>query len=182
MPGSPKDFLDFLPQIKDLGIAVGVLTSMITPALLISASGNFIISTSSRYGRVVDRMRELSEKHEDMVRRPEAYDLFDQRFELVDWQIRQQTRRLHHLHAALNQFYLCASLFVLTSISIALLSLYTVKLVLWLPVAMGLAGASFLMAGCWSMVLEVRVAGEMTRRETGFVHELVLKQVPTQDE
>ena len=43
-----------------LTASVAVLTAMITPAVLISASGTMILSTSTRLGRVVDRVRELS--------------------------------------------------------------------------------------------------------------------------
>ncbi|MBL0332872.1 MAG: DUF2721 domain-containing protein [Chlorobi bacterium] len=38
-------------------IGLGILTSMLTPAILISACGTLILSTSSRLGRVVDRVR-----------------------------------------------------------------------------------------------------------------------------
>src|SRR5512132_4743579 len=38
---------------------------MITPAVLISACGSMILSTSSRLGRVVDRVRGLSDKLEE---------------------------------------------------------------------------------------------------------------------
>ena len=40
---------------------------MITPAVLISACGSMILSTSSRLGRVVDRVRGLSDKWESMT-------------------------------------------------------------------------------------------------------------------
>jgi hypothetical protein len=46
--------------------ATAVLTAMITPAVLISACGSMILSTSSRLGRVVDRVRALSDRLEDM--------------------------------------------------------------------------------------------------------------------
>jgi len=39
---------------------LGVLTAMITPALLISACGTLILSTSNRLARIVDRVRTLS--------------------------------------------------------------------------------------------------------------------------
>jgi putative pyruvate formate lyase activating enzyme len=41
--------------------AVAVLTAMITPAVLISARGSMILSTSARLGRVVDRVRVMVE-------------------------------------------------------------------------------------------------------------------------
>jgi len=52
--------------MNDLSFPVTVLTAMITPAVLISACGSMILSTSSRLGRVVDRVRPLSEKLEEI--------------------------------------------------------------------------------------------------------------------
>ncbi len=47
--------------------AVAVLTAMMTPAVLISACGSMILSTSHRLGRVVDRVRALSDKLEELA-------------------------------------------------------------------------------------------------------------------
>lgn len=49
-----------------LSSALGVLTAMITPAVLISASGTMILSTSTRLGRVVDRVRSLSDRLQEL--------------------------------------------------------------------------------------------------------------------
>ena len=43
-----------------------VLGAMITPAVLISACGALILSTSVRLGRVVDRVRALSDRFEEL--------------------------------------------------------------------------------------------------------------------
>ena len=51
----------------DTEAAIAVLTAMITPAVLISACGSMILSTSSRLGRVVDRVRSLSDRLEEMA-------------------------------------------------------------------------------------------------------------------
>ncbi len=51
----------------DSNSAIAVLTAMITPAVLISACGSMILSTSSRLGRVVDRVRTLSDRWEGMT-------------------------------------------------------------------------------------------------------------------
>ena len=50
-----------------LSNAITVLTAMITPAVLISACGSMILSTSVRLGRVVDRVRSLSDRLEEIV-------------------------------------------------------------------------------------------------------------------
>jgi hypothetical protein len=50
----------------DSAAAIAVLVAMITPAVLISACGSMILSTSTRLGRVVDRVRVLSDRLENM--------------------------------------------------------------------------------------------------------------------
>jgi hypothetical protein len=50
-----------------LSSALAVLTAMITPAVLISACGTMLLSTSTRLGRVVDRVRSLSDRLEELA-------------------------------------------------------------------------------------------------------------------
>ena len=40
---------------------------MITPALLISATGSLVLSTSTRLGRVVDRVRDLERRLSELI-------------------------------------------------------------------------------------------------------------------
>ncbi|CDM66611.1 DUF2721 domain-containing protein [Pyrinomonas methylaliphatogenes] len=58
-------------KMETLSSALAVLTAMITPAVLISACGTLILSTSTRLGRVVDRVRGLSERFEELARSEE---------------------------------------------------------------------------------------------------------------
>jgi len=55
-------FIDLIPDslVRSLSAGLTVLTAMITPALLISASGTFVLSTSNRLSRVIDRVRRLT--------------------------------------------------------------------------------------------------------------------------
>jgi hypothetical protein len=55
--------------VEPTSSAVAVLTAMITPAVLISACDSMILSTSSPLGRVVDRVRALSDKLEELAQR-----------------------------------------------------------------------------------------------------------------
>ena len=63
----------------DTSAAIAVLTAMITPAVLISACGSMILSTSSRLGRVVDRVRSLSDRLEEMAERRERGEMATER-------------------------------------------------------------------------------------------------------
>jgi len=53
-------------HMDGLSSSLAVLTAMITPAVLISASGTMILSTSTRLGRVVDRVRSLSDRCQEV--------------------------------------------------------------------------------------------------------------------
>ena len=54
--------------MEGLSSSLTVLTAMITPAVLISASGTMILSSSTRLGRVVDRTRSLSDRLQEIFR------------------------------------------------------------------------------------------------------------------
>ena len=73
--------IDFLPDalVKSPSAALTVLASMITPALLLSACGTFVLSTSNRLGRVIDRVRALSDMMEDIMQEDRRIELLDER-------------------------------------------------------------------------------------------------------
>ena len=71
--------MDWLSRLEVPQNALAVLTAMITPAVLISACGALIISTSTRMGRVVDRVRTLSGRFENLAKNPEQDDMFEER-------------------------------------------------------------------------------------------------------
>ena len=50
-----------------LNSTIEFLTAMVTPALLISATGSLVLSTSTRLGRVVDRVRELEKRLSELI-------------------------------------------------------------------------------------------------------------------
>ena len=98
-----------------------VLTSMITPAVLISACAALILSTSTRLGRVVDRVRALSDRFEEMAHKdPGEVVFFEERLELTFTQLDFLTTRARYLQRAMTTFYVALGLFVATSVSIGL--------------------------------------------------------------
>jgi hypothetical protein len=100
---------------------LAVLTSMITPAVLISACAGLILSTSVRLGRVVDRVRALSESFEALAQRqPADVVLFEDRLALTFTQLDWLTSRARHLQRAMTTFYLSLGLFVATSVAIGI--------------------------------------------------------------
>ena len=62
--------MDWLTRLEAPQNALAILTAMITPAVLISACGALIFSTSTRLGRVVDRVRSLSRAFQELAHIP----------------------------------------------------------------------------------------------------------------
>jgi hypothetical protein len=103
--------------------ATAVLTAMITPAVLISACGSMILSTSSRLGRVVDRVRALSDRLEDMSKTPGDTDSSNERKAVIFDQLDKLTSRARILQRSMVAFYLGLGMFVATSVAIGVVAL-----------------------------------------------------------
>ncbi len=157
--------------------AVAVLTAMITPAVLISACGSMILSTSSRLGRVVDRVRALSEKLEELA----THDIGDnkERQTVIFAQLDMLTSRSRILQRAMVTFYLATGLFVATSVAIGVVAVipnsprYNV-----VPVVVGLLGACFLFYGSILLIFEARLALSTIHSEMDFIWSQTKKVAP----
>lgn len=159
-----------LIPLNTLTSALNILAAMITPALLISATGTFILSTTGRLGRVVDRMRLVSEKVEDLATDPAAA-LREERIQDYRDQMRRLRARLNLLQKAITLLYIAASTFVLTSVAIGLVALVSLRLY-WLPVALGIGGALMLLVASIYLILEARHAVSDLQLESEFLRKL----------
>lgn len=150
---------------------------MITPAVLISASGTMILSTSTRLGRVVDRVRSLSDRLQDVSSGDPQHELFEERRAMLFDQLDKLTSRSRLLQRALTTFYLAVGIFVATSVAIGVVSFFNGRAP-WVPVAMGLIGACFLFYGSMLLVFEARLALSTTHAEMDFIWRTSKRLVP----
>ncbi|HLA09723.1 MAG TPA: DUF2721 domain-containing protein [Pyrinomonadaceae bacterium] len=91
--------------MDQISAAVAILTAMITPAVLISACGSMILSTSTRLGRVVDRVRALSDKLEEMARQPGADEqMLRERQAIIFDQLDMTSRNCRETQTAFRAF------------------------------------------------------------------------------
>jgi Protein of unknown function (DUF2721) len=166
--------IELIPEalMKSPSAALTVLTSMITPALLLSASGTFIMSTSHRLGRVIDRVRNLTVMMEDIMQEDRKLELLDERRQVIFNMIDRQSARAKLLVRALVVFYVAAGAFVATSVCIGIISLYGPKLA-WLPLALGITGAILMFIGSMILIYEARLAVVSLHLETRFLDKLV---------
>ena len=162
--------------------AVAVLTAMITPAVLISACGSMILSTSTRLGRVVDRVRVLSDKLEELAKKNEGRETTE-RQAIIFAQLDKLTSRARILQRSMVSFYLCLGMFVATSVAIGVVAFipnvsnarYTI-----VPVVLGLIGACFLFYGSILLIFEARLALSTIHAEMDFIWRQTTKVAPAE--
>jgi hypothetical protein len=159
--------------MEALSSAVAVLTAMITPAVLISACGALILSTSTRLGRVVDRVRMLINDFEGMMKtQDEDVELFEERRAVIFNQLDKLTTRTRLLQKSMRVFYLSLGVFVGTSVAIGLVAAVGRPNWAWVPVVLGLTGACGLFYGSILLIRESRLAQESLNAEMDFIWKL----------
>jgi hypothetical protein len=149
-----------------LPAGLDVLSAMITPAVLISACGALVLSTSLRLARVVDRVRALAATMEEALKAP-ADGIDAARRAQLERQIELQTSRGRLIQRALTSFYLALCVFVGTTVSIGISAF--VPAAAWAPSALGILGAVTLFYGCVLLVRETRLALLSVDLEMAFV-------------
>ena len=164
----------------DKEAAIAVLTAMITPAVLISACGSMILSTSARLGRVVDRVRALSDRLEDMAAKGERGPVLIERQALIFQQLDKLTSRARILQRCMVTFYLSLGMFVATSVAIGVVPFTGSQRYNMIPVALGLAGACFLFYGSVLLILEARLALSTIHVEMDFIWQQSKRATPAE--
>lgn len=159
----------------DKEAAIAVLTAMITPAVLISACGSMILSTSSRLGRVVDRVRTLSDRLENIY----AGTDLDRQASIFQ-QLDKLTSRARILQRCMVTFYLSLGMFVATSVAIGIVPFTGNQRYNLVPVGLGLTGACFLFYGSVLLILEARLALSTIHGEMDFIWRQTKRATPAE--
>ncbi|MBX7060903.1 MAG: DUF2721 domain-containing protein [Acidobacteria bacterium] len=151
-----------------LNSTIEFLTAMVTPTLLISATGSLVLSTSTRLGRVVDRVRELEKRLSDLITSDDksAIALYELRIDTVVGLLDKVTSRARLLQRAMVTFYYGLGFFVLTSVTIAAAAFFNTYR--WVPIPVGIVGILFLFWGSILMLLETRMATATVNAEMDF--------------
>lgn len=135
---------------------VGVLTAMITPAFFLTATGAMLGAANQRLARVVDRMRE------DLSRRKQLTEPVQ--IAAFEKQVAAHRRRSELVLLSLRQLYAAMSLFVATSLAIAINAFSGYRLD-FLPVALAIVGSLMLFGASVCLGREARLAMKSLNEE-----------------
>ena len=161
-----------------LNSTIEFLTAMITPALLISATGSLVLSTSTRLGRVVDRVRELETRLSDLITTEDKskIPLYEKRLDTIVNLLDKVTTRSRILQRAMSAFYYGLGFFILTSVTIAVAGIFNIYR--WIPIPVGVIGIFFLLYGSILMLRETRMATATINAEMDFTWSLAKTVAP----
>jgi len=167
--------------MEPMSSALAVLTAMITPAVLISACGSMILSTSHRLGRVVDRVRALSDKLDELATKHQTdpVDAID-RQTIIFAQMDKLTSRARILQRSMVTFYLALGMFVATSVAIGVVAVVGNSRYNLVPVIFGLVGACFLFYGSMLLIFEARLALSTIHLEMDFIWRQTTRVAPAE--
>ncbi len=161
-----------------LSNTIEFLTAMVTPTLLISATGSLVLSTSTRLGRVIDRVRELESRLSELilVDDKDSIPLYEKRVDTVVNLLDKVTSRARILQKAMGAFYYGLGFFILTSVTIAIAAFFNTYR--WIPIPVGVIGIIFLFYGSIQMLRETRMATATVNAEMDFTWALANKVAP----
>jgi threonine/homoserine/homoserine lactone efflux protein len=161
-----------------LNSTIEFLTAMVTPTLLISATGSLVLSTSTRLGRVIDRVRDLEQRLSELilVEDKKSTPLYEKRVDTVVNLLDKVTSRARLLQQAMGAFYYGLGFFVLTSVTIALAAFFNAYR--WVPIPVGIIGIMFLFYGSLLMLRETWMATATVNAEMDFTWALANTVAP----
>jgi len=139
-------------ELLDMLASQRVLVAMITPAVLISACGTLIFSTSGRLGRLFDRVNALKGELEGVL--TGKLCLPEQRIAYIKMQMALQKRRAILIQRAMAALYTATLLFISSSLIIAITEAMGMQS--WLATVIALAGGLFLFAASALLLFESR--------------------------
>lgn len=136
-----------------------MVTAMITPAILILAAGSLVASTLVRLGRVVDQTRAFILQGQEMRKEGRTSELA-----VVEERIDRQLRRAELARNALWGYYVAITLFLLSSVVLAI-DQATRAPFGWLGPSIVLLGGLVLMLATLALVFEVGLSAGLLREE-----------------
>jgi hypothetical protein len=153
-----------------------ILGAMITPALLITAAGTLVLSTSTRLGRVVDRVRTLADLAENLqpADGQSTEEATDKR-QLIFDQLAKLTLRINYLVPAITTLYTAIFLLVGSSITAGVMAIVRAGYA-WVPVVPGMLGAGMLFYASTLLIREARRAADSTLNEMAYVRRVIARK------
>lgn len=157
--------------------SLDILSSMITPAVLILASGSLILTTSQRLSRVVERVRKISQEFMQIEKTTDKESAVENKRRILYTLLRKSAKRSKLLTQAMTFLYISLGMFITTSLAIGVVAITHLRFT-WVPTALGMIGAIFLFCSAVVLIIESRLTFSVIADEVGFVIESSKSNAP----
>jgi hypothetical protein len=154
-----------------------ILSSMITPVVLIMASGSLILTTSQRLGRVIERTRKLTDRLKEFGKSEKSAMEVEEEGKMLFNQLKKATTRARLLQRAMTSLYCSLSFFVATSIAIGVVDITHLSTT-WIPFACGIIGAVLLFFASIVLMKESAIALAAVNQEMNYAIYLFERNFP----
>lgn len=145
-----------------------MLSAMVTPAVMISACGSLILTTSMRLSRSIERVRDVAKRLDEHHRRPTDAPPASPEHEHLTRQLDSAGRSAKLLQDAMTGLYLTVIVFVTTIVAIGLFQSLGVTLN-WVPMTLALLGTGLLLYTSALLIRESRLAWGEVHREMDYL-------------
>jgi hypothetical protein len=163
--------------MNELTTSLGILSSMITPAVLILASGSLIMTTSQRLSRVIERVRKISQEFMLIEKSDDKESANENKRRILYTLLTKSIRRSKLLTQTMTLLYISLALFVATSLAIGIVAVIHLRYT-WIPTALGMVGALSLFCSSAILILESRLTYSVIADEVDFVIESSKSKIP----
>ena len=147
-----------------------ILSAMFTPAVLVSACGSLILTTSQRLSRSLDRQREVAGLLRQNPPPPPGSPPDADRIHLR-LQLHFAARRAHQLQRAMTVLYVTLGIFIASICTIGLFEL-TNSSATWVISVLSVLGATLLFWASLLLIQESRLAVADVAEETAYLTQL----------
>ncbi len=167
--------MPFVPP--NLDSTLGVLSVMITPAVLILATGSLILTTTNRLVRVVDRVRLMLPEFEKQAEIVKTDPASEQKRAMMYEQLDTYTVRTRIVQRALTRLYMALGFFLATSASLGVISLVHVEWA-WIALALCIIGVGLLLSSSVLLIYESRLSLRATYAELDYIRQISQHHAP----
>jgi hypothetical protein len=142
-----------------------ILTTMVTPAVLILASGSLLLTTSQRLNRSIERTRKVSAELKEI--RDGNKDVTEAERKMLFGQLSKSAKRAMLLQRSMTFLYLALFFFITDSLMIGIFEIVN-AVNSWVMIILSISGVILLFAASISFILETRLAYLAVREEIKF--------------
>jgi hypothetical protein len=156
-------------MIETISAAITVLSAMITPAVLVLATGSLSLTTSQRLSRSIDRTRKVSAELKNI--RSGKSPSFQEEIKMLFDQLSMAAKRSMLMQRAMALLYIAMCFFISTIILIGVFEILGFAYP-FITVWLAMIGCLFLFSAIICLIVESRLALKAVNREMRFTVEI----------